>query len=146
MVMFLYHLSEKIFPTQVCVSSITISLSWLCHVIVQFFLSRHGCTFSGLLLEFLCWPQDLIFLNTTPIAQKFSYLTFPSLLIHLNFLSKHETFSLSHQNPTLHSLSPYPLSSGLTQHWLQFGYSSFLPVLLPFIFHWFILHNCPLQA
>lgn len=130
--LFLYHLSEKIFSTQVSISSITISLSWLCHVIAEFFLSRHGCTFSGLLLEFLCRPQDLTFLNTIPTAQKL-YLTFPSLLIHLNFLSKHETFSPSHPNPTLHCLSPYPPST-LIAVWIFLPPSSASSIYLPLVY------------
>lgn len=125
--MFLYHLPKKIFPAQFPTSSITISLSSLSHVIVQFFLSRHGCTFSGLFTEFLCWAHDLISLNTISIAQKLSYLTFHSLLFILISLQNMKTFSPSHQNPTLHSLSPFPLSSPrLIQYWFQSGWV-FLP-------------------
>lgn len=147
--MFLYHLPKKIFPAQFPTSSITISLSSLSHVIVQFFLSRHGCTFSGLFTEFLCWAHDLISLNTISIAQKLSYLTFHSLLIHLNFPSKHENLqSFSSKSHSSFSLTIPSLFSQAHPILISVSLSipPFLPVLLPFIFHWFMLHNCPLQA
>lgn len=118
--MFLYHLSKKIFPTQIPASSITISLSWLSYVIAQFFLSRHGCTFSDLSLEFPCWPQDLISLTQFKLLKSspiYLFLLFSFILIYFQNM---KTFSPSHQNPTLLSLSPFPLSAPwLIQHWLQ---------------------------
>lgn len=108
------------FPTQITTFSITVSLSWLSHLILQFFLSRHGCVFFDLFLEFLCRSHDLISLTPISIAKQLSYSIFHSFLIHLHSPSNMKTFCPSHQNPTLHSPLQFPLSSPrFIQRWLQ---------------------------
>lgn len=60
-----------------------------------------------------------------------------------------KTFSPSHRNPTLHSLSPLPSLFSWAHSTLiavTLSIPPFLPVLLPFIFHWIVLYNCPFQA